>query len=85
MNLVSIIIVTRNHSKYLLKCLNSVLNQTYKNFEVVIVDHDSSDNTAEIIIAKQRHGPIGSINLSFTDRYTKFGNLIKNDNIPEGF
>ena len=25
------------------------------------------------------------INLSFTDRFTKFGNLIKNDNIPEGF
>ena len=49
MNLVSIIIVTKNHSKYLLKCLNSILNQTYKDFEVVIIDHDSSDNTAEII------------------------------------
>ena len=40
---------------------------------------------AQVIIAKQRHGPIGTINLSFTDRITKFGNLIRNDNIPEGF
>ena len=49
MNPVSIIIVTKNHSKYLLKCLNSVLNQTYKDFEIIIIDHNSSDNTAEII------------------------------------
>ena len=40
---------------------------------------------AQVIIAKQRHGPIGTINLSFTDRITKFGNLIRNDNIPAGF
>ena len=49
MNLVSVIIVTRNHSSYLAKCLNSVLNQTYKNFEIIIIDHNSSDNTADII------------------------------------
>ena len=49
MNLASIIIVTKNHSAYLTKCLNSVLKQTYKNFEVIIIDHNSSDNTAEII------------------------------------
>mgnify|MGYP006075879855 CR=1 FL=1 len=49
MNLASIIIVTKNHSTYLTKCLNSILKQTYKNFEVIIIDHNSSDNTAEII------------------------------------
>ena len=49
MNLASIIVVTKNHSAYLTKCLNSILNQSYKNFEVIIIDHNSSDNTAEII------------------------------------
>ena len=49
MNLVSIIIVTKNHARYLSKCLHSVLNQTYNNYEIIIIDHNSSDNTAEII------------------------------------
>ncbi len=33
---------------------------------------------AEIIIGKQRHGPIGNIELSFEAEFTKFGNLAKN-------
>ncbi|NOX39462.1 MAG: replicative DNA helicase, partial [Alphaproteobacteria bacterium] len=32
---------------------------------------------AEIVIGKQRHGPIGSIDLSFEGRFTRFGNLVK--------
>ena len=33
---------------------------------------------AEVIIGKQRHGPIGTIELSFEGKYTRFGNLAKN-------
>jgi replicative DNA helicase len=36
-------------------------------------------NTAEVIIAKQRHGPVGMVRLSFQGEYTKFGNLITED------
>jgi len=32
---------------------------------------------AEVIIGKQRHGPIGTVDLSFEGRFTKFGNLVK--------
>jgi replicative DNA helicase len=32
---------------------------------------------AEIIIGKQRHGPIGTIDLSFEGQFTRFGNLAK--------
>ncbi|MEO0036751.1 MAG: Replicative helicase dnaB [Pseudomonadota bacterium] len=32
-------------------------------------------NTAEVIVAKQRHGPVGTVRLSFRGEYTKFGNL----------
>ena len=49
MELVSVIIVTKNHSKYLKKCLKSILVQTYENIEIVIIDHNSSDNTYEIV------------------------------------
>jgi replicative DNA helicase len=32
---------------------------------------------AEVIIGKQRHGPVGSVDLSFEGRFTKFGNLVQ--------
>ncbi|MEM9551722.1 MAG: replicative DNA helicase [Pseudomonadota bacterium] len=32
---------------------------------------------AEVIVGKQRHGPIGSVDLSFEGRFTRFGNLVK--------
>ena len=35
-------------------------------------------NIAEIIIAKQRNGPIGTVNLVWLPQYTKFANMEKN-------
>ncbi|MCX8505716.1 MAG: replicative DNA helicase [Alphaproteobacteria bacterium] len=40
---------------------------------------DLVHNRAELIIAKQRHGPIGTVRLSFEGSTTKFGNLDKQD------
>ena len=41
--------------------------------------NDESYNKAEIIIAKQRHGPIGSIKMHFDANYTKFSDLTTKD------
>lgn len=49
--LVSVVIPMYNAAAYLQDCLNSVLAQTYKNFEVIAVDDGSPDNCAEIIDA----------------------------------
>jgi replicative DNA helicase len=38
---------------------------------------------AEIIIAKQRHGPIGTIKLRFEGKITKFDNYVGDDHIPD--
>ncbi len=43
------LIVTYNSDKYISRCLNSLVNQTYKDFDVIIVDDGSTDNTKEII------------------------------------
>lgn len=47
--LFSIVIPTFNRSSDLIRCLNSLVNQTYKNFEVVVCDNASTDNTKEIV------------------------------------
>lgn len=47
--LVSIIMPAYNHAKFISKAIESVLNQTYQNFELIIIDNYSEDNTEEIV------------------------------------
>ncbi|WP_394803715.1 glycosyltransferase family 2 protein [Niabella hibiscisoli] len=44
---VSIIVVSYNHSQYIPQCLDSILSQTYSNWELIVADDASPDNSRE--------------------------------------
>lgn len=50
-NLVSIIVPVYNSQKTIKKCLESILNQTYKNIEVILVNDGGSDDSEKIILS----------------------------------
>ena len=45
---------------------------------------ESIHNVAEVNIAKQRHGPIGTVSMYFDGLVTKFGNLVRDDRMSDG-
>ena len=52
---VSVIVPNYNHSNYLKVRVDSILHQTYKNFELIILDDCSTDNSKEIIESYRSH------------------------------
>lgn len=47
--LVSVVIPTYNHAHFLGRALQSVLDQTYTNWEAIVIDNHSQDNTDEVV------------------------------------
>jgi glycosyltransferase involved in cell wall biosynthesis len=52
--LVSVILPTYNGSKYISKSIESILTQTYTNFELIIINDASIDNVEDIILDYQK-------------------------------
>jgi hypothetical protein len=50
--LCSLIVINYNGREILPKCLDSIYSQSYKNFEVIVVDNGSSDGSSELVRAK---------------------------------
>lgn len=73
--LVSVIITCYNYKNYVRECVESVLNQTYKNYEIIFVDDGSRDGSLEVvsaiksdslkIISKENGGQLSAFNAGF--------------------
>ena len=45
---ISIIVPIYNGAKYINKCIEMIINQTFKDFELIIIDDGSTDNTSDM-------------------------------------
>lgn len=73
--LVSIIILTYNSEKYIENCLRSVLEQTYKNIELIIIDNASKDNSVKIIENWKPASPAGGLKIGNFKFFKNLRNL----------
>lgn len=78
---VSVCMPMYNASKYLRECIDSVLAQTFKDFEFLIVDDGSDDDSVEIVksyhddrirLMQNKHDYIGSLNMLLEEACGKY-------------
>ena len=67
-SLVSLVIRTKNEERWISSCLDAVFKQSYKNFEVIIVDNGSTDKTIEI--AKSFGQKVHLFNFTWVDDFS---------------
>lgn len=81
---VSVIIPNYNHARYLEQRLDSVFNQTYQNFEVIILDDCSTDNSLEIINRYKNNPHLSQIVVNETNSGSTFKQWDKGIHLATG-
>lgn len=78
--LVSILLLTYNHSKYITDALKSIVEQTYRSIELIVLDDFSTDQTVEIIkhFLESNEGRFFNVKIMVHD--SNVGNIPKNCN-----
>ena len=70
---VSVIVVNYNNSKYLIRCLNSLIKQTYKSVEIILVDDQSIDNSIKLAKKFFKKEKFKNFKIIVNTKKTKFG------------
>ncbi len=83
-DLISVIIPNFNHAKYLNQRIDSVLNQTYQNFELIILDDCSTDNSKTIIETYRNHPKLTSIQYNTANSGSTFLQWEKGISLAKG-
>ncbi|MGJ7031897.1 glycosyltransferase [Niabella hirudinis] len=82
--LVSVIIPNYNHEKFLKQRIETVLNQTYENIEVILLDDNSSDGSRRIIESYRADPKISNIIINKTNSGSVFKQWEKGIGIAKG-
>lgn len=93
MKLASVIILNWNGLQHIEECLNSVINQTYENYEIIFVDNASTDASVEfvktkfpsikIIVNDKNYGFAKGVNIGIKHAKGEYILLLNNDAIAD--
>jgi len=81
---VSVIIPNYNHAVFLKQRVDSVLNQTYQDFEVIILDDCSTDNSKDVIEQYRSHTRISQVIYNEQNSGSTFKQWIKGISLAQG-
>lgn len=81
--LISINIVTHNRAHYIVDAIQSVLKQSYANWELIIIDDASTDNTYEVVHPFLKDGRIKYLIVSKKDNIAQVRNIALNESIGD--
>lgn len=88
MTKISVIIPTYNSAKYIKDTIESVLNQTYKDLEIIVVDDGSTDNTKDIVskyqvkyIYQENKGPAAARNRGIKEAQGEYIAFLDSDDV----
>ena len=84
MPIVSVIIPNYNHAPFLNQRINSVLNQTFQDFEVIILDDCSTDDSRKVIKEYKNHPKISHIIFNETNSGSPFKQWEKGISLAQG-
>ena len=82
--MVSVIIPNYNHAIYLQERIDSVLNQTYQDFEIIILDDKSTDNSKKVIEQYRSHPKVSQIVYNEVNSGTTFKQWNKGIRLAKG-
>lgn len=82
--MISVIIPNYNHAIFLHERFDSVLNQTYSDFDVIILDDASSDESLEIIRGYKGHPKVQSILVNDVNSGSPFNQWVKGIELAKG-
>jgi len=84
MPLVSIIVPNYNHAKYLPQRLESILKQTFQDFELILLDDHSTDNSFEVLLEYANHPKVSHLLLNEKNSGSPFIQWNRGVNLAKG-
>jgi glycosyltransferase involved in cell wall biosynthesis len=81
---ITVIIPNYNHEKFLAKRIDSVLNQTYQDFDIIILDDNSADGSKDVIERYRTNGKVSNIVYNDTNSGSTFKQWKKGFELAEG-
>lgn len=81
---VSVIVPCYNHAKYLKERIDSILNQSFRDFELILLDDCSKDNSAEILLSYKDNEKVSNVIINEKNSGTTFKQWQKGISLAKG-